>query len=177
MKLKNGEVLIIEKAKKEDAQKIIDYCNIVGGESDNLTFGGNGFHKTLEEEQSFIKDISTSKTNALLIGKVNDEIVCVGSIVSPSKERLLHQCNIGISVKKKYWNNGVATYLMNEIISFARQSGVCEIVHLGVKSDNVRAIGLYKKFGFEEIGVYKKFFKIDGEYFDEILMNLYLEVQ
>jgi len=174
MKLKNGEELTLEKAKKEDAQKILDYCNVVGGESDNLTFGENEFPKTLEEEQIFIENISTSKTNALLVGKINDEIVCVGSVVSQIRERLSHQCDIGISVKKKYWNNGVATHLMNEIISFARQNGVCEIIHLGVRSDNVYAMRLYKKFGFEKIGVYKKFFKINGEYFDEILMNLYL---
>jgi len=36
------------------------------------------------------------------------------------------------------------------------------------------AIKLYEKLGFEKIGLYKNFFKIDGNYYDEILMNLYL---
>jgi len=43
-----------------------------------------------------------------------------------------------------------------------------------VKSDNKRAIALYKKMGFQEIGVYPKYTKINGIYFDDILMNLYL---
>ena len=63
---------------------------------------------------------------------------------------------------------------MKELIEFAKMNGRTEIIHLGVKADNVNAIKLYKNMGFEEIGVYKKFFKINGLYYDEILMNLYL---
>ena len=50
-----------------------------------------------------------------------------------------------------------------------------QVIHLGVKADNENAIKLYKKLGFEKIGVYKNFFKINGIYYDEILMNLYLD--
>lgn len=35
--------VIIRKASVEDAAAIIDYLNQVGGESDNLLFGANGF--------------------------------------------------------------------------------------------------------------------------------------
>ena len=36
-----------------------------------------------------------------------------------------------------------------------------------------RSIRLYKKHGFESIGVYKSYFKIDEKYVDFKLMNLY----
>lgn len=36
------EKLIIRKARKEDSKALIDYTKIVGGESDNLTFGKEG---------------------------------------------------------------------------------------------------------------------------------------
>ena len=77
-------------------------------------------------------------------------------------------------IKKEYWNIGVGTELMKTLIDFAKTNGKTEIMHLGVKADNISAIKLYNKFGFEEIGIYKKFFKIDGIYYDEVLMNLYL---
>ena len=44
MKLKNGKFIEIRKAKKEDAAELLDYLNLVGGESDNLTFGANEFN-------------------------------------------------------------------------------------------------------------------------------------
>ena len=49
-----------------------------------------------------------------------------------------------------------------------------EIIFLEVRSDNEQAIALYKKFGFEKIGEFKGFFKINGKNIDFHLMNLYL---
>jgi RimJ/RimL family protein N-acetyltransferase len=174
MALKNGAELSIAKAVKEDAEAIIEYLNIVGGESDNLTFGKNGFSMSVENEENFIENIKDSTDSALFVGKIDGGIVCIGSISTPRRERLSHQSDIAISVKKAYWNIGIATELMKTLIDFAQKSGKIEIIHLGVKADNANAIKLYKNMGFEEIGIYKKFFKIDGAYYDEILMNLYL---
>jgi RimJ/RimL family protein N-acetyltransferase len=174
MILKNKMELTISKAIKSDAVKMIEYLNIVGGESDNLLFGKNGFHMSVEDEEKYIENIKDSKTSALLVGKINGEVASIGSIGAPNRERIAHQSDIALSVKKSFWNIGVGTEMMNVLIEFAKQSGRIEIVHLGVRSDNINAIKLYEKMGFEKIGLYKKFFKIDGNYFDEVLMNLYL---
>lgn len=174
MKLRNNLELHIDKAKRSDAFKIIEYLNIVGGESDNLLFGANGFHMSVEAEENIIDNLSNSKTSALFVGKIEDEIVCVGSIMAPQKARIAHQADLAISVKKKYWHIGIGSQIINTMINFAKENGQTEILHLGVKSDNTNAQNLYRNMGFIEIGKYEKFFKINGEYFDEILMNLYL---
>ncbi len=64
--------------------------------------------------------------------------------------------------------------MMNELINFVKGNDITEIIHLGVNSNNVNAISLYKKLGFIEIGRYERFFKFNDSYGDEILMNLYL---
>lgn len=174
MKLKNDMILHINKADKTDAHQIIEYLNLVGGESDNLLFGANDFHMSVEVEQNFIENLADSKVSALFVGKIADEIVCVGSIMAPPRKRIAHQADLAISVKKKYWGLGIGTHLIQTVITFAQENGQTEILHLGVKNDNVTAINLYKKMGFNEIGRYKNFFKIAGKYYDEILMNLYL---
>ena len=174
MLLKNGDELLLRKAEKKDALGIVDYCNIVGGESDNLTFGLNEFNVTIEQEVNFIEEMNASKTSLLLVGLIENRIVCVGSVSAESRERLSHQCSIGMSVLKNYWGLGIGTCLLKEIIHFAKQTGKIEIVHLGTRTDNIRSIELYRKFGFQEIGVYRKFFKICDKYYDELLMNLYL---
>ncbi len=174
MLLKNGMELLIAKATKADAEAIIKYLNLVGGESDNLLFGQNGFHMDVESEEKFIENINSSEKSALFVGKINGKTVCVGSIQSPNRERISHQCDIAVSVKRDFWNIGIGTELMKTLINFAKNTKQIEIIHLGVRADNINAIKLYKKMGFSEIGLYKKFFKINGEYADEILMNLYL---
>jgi len=175
MLLKNGLDLTVAKAEKRDAVRILDYLNLVGGESDNLLFGRNGFSLDVAAEEQFIETVNASAASALLVGRIGEEIVSVASIQSPRRERIAHQADVALSVKKAHWGVGIGAAMMRAMIEFARSTGTIEIVHLGVRSDNVRAIELYKRLGFEQIGLYRKFFKIDGKYADEILMNLYLE--
>jgi len=174
MTLKNGMEMTIAKAVREDAAELVAYLNIVGGESDNLTFGANERSITVEWEEQFIERVSKSTVSALLVGRIDGEVACIGSIDAHGRERMAHLANIALSVKKKFWNLGVGTHMMKALIDFARGNGKTEVLHLGVISDNVHAIKLYKNLGFEEIGLYKKFFKVNGVYKDEILMNLYL---
>ena len=173
MQLKNGKHLQVRKAKKEDAAELIAYLNKVGGESDNLLFGADAFHMSEEQEAAYIEELNTSDTSVLMVGTVDGKIVAVGNIFAPDRARIAHQGELAMSVLKEYWGQGVGTGLMKGLIDFAKNTGVLEILHLQVRADNAAAIALYKKMGFEEIGVYPKYTKINGEYFDDILMNLY----
>ncbi|MCL2560478.1 MAG: GNAT family N-acetyltransferase [Turicibacter sp.] len=174
MLLKNSKQMIIRKAQKEDAQAIIDYCNVVGGESDNLTFGENEFGMTLEQEEQFIEETRDSKTSGLFIALIEGEVASVLNLSCPTKERIAHTSEIGISVKQKFWGLGIATMMLERVIAFASASEQIEIIGLTVRADNIAALGLYKKMGFVEIGRYPKAIKIGREYYDEVLMNLYL---
>lgn len=166
--------LVIRRANVEDARNIIDYLNQVGGESDNLLFGFNEFKMSIEQEESFIEAMNHTEGDLMLLGVVEDEIVAIGSIQGYKRERIEHRGQIAISVKKKYWHCGIGRKIMEELIQFAKDTASMSVVELTVKSDNASAIALYEKLGFKQIGLYKKFFKIEGKYFDAYFMNLYL---
>ena len=85
-----------------------------------------------------------------------------------------HRGEFGVSVLKCEWGQGIGSMLLEAIIDFAKNVAHAEIISLEVRSDNERAIKLYEKYGFEKIGCFKGFFKIEGEYVDFDLMNLYL---
>ncbi|ONI43288.1 hypothetical protein AN640_06495 [Candidatus Epulonipiscium fishelsonii] len=171
MNLRNAE-LEIKQAVKGDATDVIEYMKVVLEESDNFVTARDELI-TLEEEEKFIEMYSSLSTSGFFIGRIENQIVGIGILSALSKKRIAHQASISISVKKEYWNLGIGTCLMQTMIDFAKQHGQTEIINLGVKSDNIHAIKLYKKFGFIEVGRYKDFFKIDNKYFDEIIMNLY----
>jgi len=122
MQLKNGKDIIIRKVRKEDAAEIIKYLNVVGGESDNLLFGANEFNLTVEQEEKHIESLEYSPTSILLVGTVEDKIICVGNISSPKRERIAHQGNIAMSALKDYWGLGVGTHLMTALIDFAKST-------------------------------------------------------
>ena len=174
MKLKNGYELVIRKAEKKDAQQLLEYLVTVRGESDNLLAGVNDPVLTVEQEETFIENFNRAKTSVFLVGFIDDTVVGIGSVSGKTRERNAHQGDIAMSVLKKYWGVGIGTALMNALVDFAKNTGTLEILHLGVKADNERGKNLYKKVGFKEIGRFPKYFKINGEYYDEILMNLYL---
>jgi len=63
---------------------------------------------------------------------------------------------------------------MGELIRHARERSTIRNISLGVKASNSNAIALYEKYGFIKTGVHKNYFHVDGNYDDEILMDLYL---
>ena len=58
----------IEKALPEDAENILEYLKIVGGETDNLTFGAEGMPISIEEERDYIASLLDS-TSPVMCGK------------------------------------------------------------------------------------------------------------
>ncbi len=174
VKLKNGKTLIIKEARPEYADKIIPYLNAVGGESDNLLFGKNEFRLNVQQEKEHISNINKDNNSIMLVGIIDEEIVSVAIVSTQKRKRIEHNGDLSMSVKKEYWNMGIASEVMRELIDFAKNNEIIKIVSLGVKADNVNAIRLYKNFGFEKVGVHKNFFNIDGNFYDEILMDLYL---
>ncbi|MCI9194487.1 MAG: GNAT family N-acetyltransferase [Angelakisella sp.] len=162
----------IEKARPEDAAALIEYLRVVGGESDNLTFGAEGLPATVEEETAFLEKSAADTRSVILLAKEDGEIIGDGHIEAFSR-RLSHRAGLGITVRKAAWGRGVGTAIMERLIAHAREQGI-EIIELQVRSDNARAIRLYEKFGFVKIGHYPGFLKVDGVYADCDLMNLYL---
>ena len=173
IKLKNGQVLILRKPTVDYAEKMVNYLNIVGGESDNLLFGKDEFHLSVEQEKEYIKNLSNTKDAFMVIGVINNEVVSVAQIRKLGRKRIAHNSEIAISVKKDFWGIGVGSAVMEQLIEFAKNNNILNI-SLGVKGSNSKAINLYKKFGFEKVGVHKNYFNINGVFDDEILMDLYL---
>lgn len=183
MRRKIMKEVIIREALPEDAEKLIDYLNKIGGESNHLLHGANGCQITVEKEREFITRIKNAKNECMLVGVCDGEIVSVASLSGYAKKRVAHRGSLGVSahrgslgvsVRKSYWNQGIGTKMIERLIAFAKSASIC-VIELEVKEDNENAIALYEKMGFEKIGRYKKYFCIEGTYYDAYLMNLYLD--
>ena len=161
--------IMIKEAKPEDAAKLIEYTKLVGAQTDNLS-GKEGIGDTLEIEKEFIKRINSDLRSVMYFAWKNDDIVGCANI-SGMKRRMSHRANFAISVAKSEWGSGIGSTLLEKCISFAKDNEI-EIINLDTRSDNIRAISLYKKFGFVKIGRMPAFSKINGEYIDADLMYL-----
>ncbi len=107
---------------------------------------------------SILKDELNCSSSHYIVAKLNNEIVgfCGIKIVLDSADIM------NIVVKKDFRNLGIGTALLNEIITLCLSLNLSSIT-LEVRKDNEYAISLYKNFGFETLGVRKKYYNgIDG---------------
>ena len=173
--LKNGQTLLLREAVPDDAPKVLAYLNRVGGESDNLLFGKDGFPMPVERERAFLESQRKEEKSIMLAGFVGEEVVSISSVNAlTTRERVAHRAGVAISVGKAYWNQGVGRRAMGTLIDFAKSCGL-EVLQLEVRADNAPAIALYEKVGFQKMGLYKNFMKVNGLSFDAWYMNLYLQ--
>ena len=167
--------ITIERARPQDAAEIIDLSKIIGSESDNLSFDANGIPLSVEEEAELLGKIENSDKEAYFVARKDSKIVgWVHYTVCP-KKRMAHRGEFGICVRKSENGKGIGSMLLRHILEFAKETCHSEVVSLEVRSDNFGAIALYKKFGFEKIGTFKGFFKIDGELVDFDIMQKFLD--
>lgn len=164
--------IIIREATAADAPACIEHSRRVGYETDNLSFGADGFPISLEGEKEYIEMMYADPHSVLYVAVRGDDVVGTVSL-NGLPRRMSHRAELGITVLMSEWGKGLGSRLMETVIEYAKNSGI-EIIELAVRSDNERAIRLYKKHGFESVGVYKSYFKIDEKYADFKLMNLYL---
>ena len=153
--------ITIKKAHVEDAAEILQYLKQIGAETDNLSFGVEGLPFTVESEAAYILQIENSLDEIMLVAKDNGKVVGNASL-SRMPRRMKHRGDFSVSVLKEYWNKGIGSQLLHEIIQFAKENSF-EVIDLQVRSDNLSAVHLYEKFGFKKIGTHPAFFKIDGE--------------
>lgn len=86
---------------------------------------------------------------------------------------ILDECQIvNVAVDPVARKRGVGSEIITHFLSYIKSMGVCS-VFLEVRESNTPAIGLYKKFGFGEIGVSKNHYSKPTE--NALLMSLTLK--
>lgn len=170
--LKNGLSIVTRSLCAGDAEQALEHRIRVCGESDNLSRYPDEISMTLEEERAFLKKQAESPKGIMLGAFADGKLVAMANVlpISETHERYRHRGGFGISVIRDYWNLGIASLLIPQILEYARLAGY-EQVELEVRADNQKAVSLYQKYGFREYGRRPHGFKMrDGAYHDELLM-------
>jgi len=170
--LRDEKEVIIREAKKEDAQSMIDFYNLVGGETDFLSFGKNEFKRDLKEYESYLESTREEDNSIVLLTIIDEQIAGIASINSNQKVRTKHVGTLGIVVAEQYCGLGLGGEMVDYLIEWAKLNGITKKISLLTREDNTRAIELYKKVGFETEGILKKDNYINGVYYNTLMMSL-----
>jgi RimJ/RimL family protein N-acetyltransferase len=163
--LKNGSSCRFYRADIGDSERIIEYINSIAAESDYLSFGRGEFAMRTEDERRLISSFKERSNCLMAVAECDQSIAGLITMQGGSRKRIYHWAEIALSVSKKYWGMGIGKALVGLAIEHAEKNGITRI-GLKVRTDNARAITLYRKIGFENEGRLKRFMKVNDQYFD-----------
>lgn len=172
----NEGTYTIRRAVATDAGALLEYLKLIGSESDNLTFDGNGLPFSVSDEEAYLEAKEKSANSITLLAHLDGEIVGCLSVDAPPRKRLRHRGEVAVSVCRGCWGKGVGSALFTAMLKWARTDSTgLRKLDLVVRSDNNRALSLYRKFGFVEEGRLSRLLCIDGQFHDGITMGLLLD--
>lgn len=106
-----------------------------------------------------LKEELENKNSSYLVAKIDNEIVGFAGI-----KIILDEADImNIVTKKTYRNQGIGTLLLENLISLSKKLNL-KTLSLEVSEENLPAIHLYRKFGFEYLGVRKNYYQDKNGY-------------
>lgn len=128
---------------------------------------------TPDEQASYIAAMDARES--IFVAEENSRIVGFQTLDLWSKfmASVAHVGQLGTFVLREARNRGVGERLAQATFEFARDAGYEKLV-IYVRASNRGAQAFYKSLGFRECGRLARQVKINGEYDDEILLELLL---
>lgn len=173
-RLKNGLNLVIRVAQAEDARALLDYIEIVSGESNFLTFGPGEFDLTEAQEAEHLCGSLAAQNQVYFLGILNGEIISGLNFNGGRRPRTRHSGEFGLTVRKDYWGLSVGGLMLDALIAWAKAGQLIKKINLRVNSDNLRAIKLYESRGFVKEGVISREIYLSGCFYSANCMGLEL---
>ena len=127
----------------------------------------------LDEEKAWLRGVLADirkRKGVMLLVDVDGEIM--GNCdINRLPWKSSHVANLGIALSREIRGKGVGEALMTKTIELARKRmrGL-EMLHIKAFAYNEKALALYRRFGFVEVGRVPRANKEGKEYHDDVLM-------
>ena len=172
-----GEKITISHIKKSDIEGVWKNFNDVVDEGIFLPVLTPV--KSDYEKEAWYKNQKKSKELCIIAEqpKLKSPLNIIGQceITNTEWEAGTHVGVLGIIVQHNYRGYGIGWHLIDFAIRESKKLNNKEKIVLSTFSKNEKAVSLYKKMGFQTVGVRKKQYYMNQKYYDEVLMELFIE--
>ncbi|MGD8967129.1 MAG: GNAT family N-acetyltransferase [Anaerolineae bacterium] len=160
----------IRRATPENAEALSAIWKVVCGER-AYTAVNRPF--TPQQERDYI--VSLSDREGIFVAEVDDQIAGFQSLDLWAKytDAFDHVGVMGTIILPQWRRRGIGRRLAQHTLAYARAHDYEKVV-IYVRAGNTGAQAFYRSLGFIRRGVLERQVKIDGQYEDEIFMELFL---
>lgn len=155
-----------------EADKLFELMSTLDKETHYMLYQPEERKYDRKKLETFIQN--TSENGLILVAEEDSEYIgYIFAQVAPLA-KIKHSAYLVMGVLSAYAGQGLGSELLAQVIDWARVSGIHRL-ELTVVTENIAAIGLYKKFGFVEEGIKKDSLLVNGRYYDEFYMARILD--
>jgi len=166
-----GDRVYLSPMNSEDYLKYVEWLN-------NYEIAKGVNHVTnvlsIDAEKVWLEKATSEKYIFAIVNKENDTLL--GNISLMKIHEINRTAELGIFIgDENYLSRGYGSEAIMLLLDYAFRYVNLNNIMLRVFDYNKRAIKAYEKCGFKTFGVWKKSHYFDGEYSDEIYMNILKE--
>ena len=171
--LRDGTKVFLRPLLPTDTDMLWNMFSTLSHES--LSFLRGGFTRESIERWTANIDYHKNLPIVVVVEEKGKKMIVASATLSFSKNApaFEHKAGLGIRVHDKYQNKGLGTLLTKHMLDIAKKKRLWK-VYLGVRVDNAIAIHLYEKCGFEIEAKLKDEHFVDGKYYDNYIMSIFL---
>ncbi len=165
----NGHELLLRDPERSDAEQLLDYLKVTSQETRFLLREPDEI-PSLDKELEFIDMQNSSENSLFLMAFLDGEFAGCCSFQRNARKRTRHRATVAIALYQKFTRMGIGGRMFEKLFSEAKKLGI-EQLELTVISDNLPALNMYLKHGFEITGKQPHNAKYaDGTYADTYFM-------
>lgn len=112
----------------------------------------------------------TNRNDVGLVAMMEGRVVGSIGLHRDLPHRRSHVASLGMAVHDAFAGRGAGSALMAAAVDLAERWWNIKRLELNVYADNVRAIALYERFGFQREGLHRAYAWRDGAYVDSLTM-------
>lgn len=173
-RLKDGREALLRSPKEEDIESTLEYLKVSAGETEYiLRYPEECIKYTAESEKMLFEQKNKSPDEAMVMCIVDGKVAGNCEIVFFKNLKTRHRASVAIALISEFWNQGIGTKMLQEVIRLAGDRECVTQIELDVVEGNSRARHLYEKMGFRITGVRPNAIRLK----DGTLLNEYMMVQ
>jgi RimJ/RimL family protein N-acetyltransferase len=161
--------VLIRPARLDDAAALLALKLVLDGETSFMMFEPGERSTDPHETGAELQSVLASGNSTIIVADSGGELAGYVEARGGEFRRNRHTAMLIAGVRRKYGGQGIGSGLFDALVKWAETAGLVRL-ELTVMSDNVAAIGLYTKYGFEVEGTRRAAMLVNGRLRDEYYM-------